>query len=370
MSFNKRQGTNAVCYTKPLESLKCWNDHFFWIDAFACPALFSWHTGKSVSRDVISKSFKYSLEYYATLVAYPAPFHKYPRPFLCLVVMSQIDLLSFIRTVDPTKMRIYERQCDEDEPKLLDTTVGCVFPLLPVAPDHSSGDLKASVDKLFDEGEVRQKKRKTKVADAGEPSHPAKKLREDYGAPGRPTVGGKSQSSIQRLLVGAVQNAKVRGGIMPTLPFVSSSVSTTSEREDGDHTELLARANLHAIGAPTSMSIITSATTTTPTADPAAISKEKLVVPLYLVLILLPQAEVILFLIVQMVDEFAPPKCFASIRKMDHDQLFTEFNVGAAHQISLSVEVRMRAEYHIKEKRRLKAVTFHIFRSFPTSLNS
>ncbi|GJV88085.1 hypothetical protein Tco_1532023 [Tanacetum coccineum] len=41
---------------------------------------------------------------------------------------------------------------------------------------------------------------------------------------------------------------------------------------------------------------------------------------------------------------------------MEHDQLFTEFNVGAARQMSLSAEVRMRAEYNIREKRRLKSV--------------
>ncbi|GKC77550.1 hypothetical protein Tco_1128324, partial [Tanacetum coccineum] len=41
---------------------------------------------------------------------------------------------------------------------------------------------------------------------------------------------------------------------------------------------------------------------------------------------------------------------------MEHNQLFTKFNVGAARQISLSVEVRMRAEYNIREKRRLKYV--------------
>ncbi|GKG25941.1 hypothetical protein Tco_0399087, partial [Tanacetum coccineum] len=34
----------------------------------------------------------------------------------------------------------------------------------------------------------------------------------------------------------------------------------------------------------------------------------------------------------EMVDEFSPPKFFASICGMDHDQLFTEFNVGVAHQ--------------------------------------
>ncbi|GKA74281.1 hypothetical protein Tco_0780583 [Tanacetum coccineum] len=41
---------------------------------------------------------------------------------------------------------------------------------------------------------------------------------------------------------------------------------------------------------------------------------------------------------------------------MEHDQLFTEFNVRAAHQISLSAEVRMCAEYNVKERRRLKSV--------------
>ncbi|GKC08420.1 hypothetical protein Tco_1000030, partial [Tanacetum coccineum] len=41
---------------------------------------------------------------------------------------------------------------------------------------------------------------------------------------------------------------------------------------------------------------------------------------------------------------------------MEHDQLFTEFNVGAAREMSLSAEVRMRAEYNVKERRRLKSV--------------
>ncbi|GJY27861.1 hypothetical protein Tco_0403628 [Tanacetum coccineum] len=41
---------------------------------------------------------------------------------------------------------------------------------------------------------------------------------------------------------------------------------------------------------------------------------------------------------------------------MEHDQLFIEFNIGTARQISLSAEVRMRDEYNIKEKRRMKAV--------------
>ncbi|GJT01801.1 hypothetical protein Tco_0822970 [Tanacetum coccineum] len=126
--------------------------------------------------------------------------------------VSEMDLLSYIQTADPTKVRIGERQRAEDEPKLLDTTVGRVVPLLPVAPGRASSELEASADKLFDEGgsgshaeqgdsvscghgvgvpqvsettEIvaedaapvqprRQRKRKTVVSDAGEPSHPLK----------------------------------------------------------------------------------------------------------------------------------------------------------------------------------------------------
>ncbi|GKA56025.1 hypothetical protein Tco_0755097 [Tanacetum coccineum] len=41
---------------------------------------------------------------------------------------------------------------------------------------------------------------------------------------------------------------------------------------------------------------------------------------------------------------------------MEHDQLFTEFNVGAARQMCLSAKVRMRDEYNVKERRGLKSV--------------
>nr|GFC94395.1 hypothetical protein [Tanacetum cinerariifolium] len=66
-----------------------------------------------------------------------------------------MDLLSFIRTADPTKVRVAERQRMEDEPRLLETTVGHVVPLLLVAPDRTSSELEASVDKIFDKGTSR-----------------------------------------------------------------------------------------------------------------------------------------------------------------------------------------------------------------------
>ncbi|GKD65773.1 hypothetical protein Tco_1307881, partial [Tanacetum coccineum] len=228
---------------------------------------------------------------------------------------------------------------------------------------------------------------------------PPKKLREDHGISTGPSVAGKSRSALQRLLVGAVLNPEVGVVALPTLPFITSSVSVTPEREDGGQTDFMAGANLRTITAPPRFVIssdsshhsganiaevevdsfarpfaplMTMTTTVTSTVDPTTTSKEKFV-DLLMGLSIPPDTDLQKVYIPQwsvtngsclddgrtcreMVDEFAPPKFFALIRGMEHDELFTEFNVGAPRQMSLSVEVRMRAEFNIREKRRLSVV--------------
>ncbi|GKC35887.1 hypothetical protein Tco_1048271, partial [Tanacetum coccineum] len=66
----------------------------------------------------------------------------------------------------------------------------------------------------------------------------------------------------------------------------------------------------------------------------------------------------------EMGNKFAPPKFFASVHGMEHDQLFTEFNVGAARQISLSAE-DLKVQVLLKETEaaettRLRAQTFNL----------
>ncbi|GJY57728.1 hypothetical protein Tco_0457620 [Tanacetum coccineum] len=56
-----------------------------------------------------------------------------------------------------------------------------------------------------------------------------------------------------------------------------------------------------------------------------------------------------------LVDRVAPPAFFSSLRSMDCDQLYTEFNVGAARQICLGSEVRSRAEHELELKEKLNA---------------
>ncbi|GKF68009.1 hypothetical protein Tco_0197688, partial [Tanacetum coccineum] len=152
----------------------------------------------------------------------------------------------------------------------------------------------------------RQWKRKSMVVDAGGVSHLPKRLWEDHGTPGGTSVGGKCHFTIKRLLVGAVLNAEVGVAAIPTLPFVTASVSSTPERKAGDHTNSVAEPNLCTIGAsqrfvifsnsshhsgPTiaeaevdslarsSIPIMTTVTTVTLTVDHALVAKEKSVKP-------------------------------------------------------------------------------------------
>nr|GEW12223.1 ribonuclease H-like domain-containing protein [Tanacetum cinerariifolium] len=382
MCFSKRPGSDTVCYTKPLDLLKNWNDRFFWVDAFACPASFPWNTSKGVPKDPFPKSFEFNAEHFATFVALPAPFRKYPEAFICLVGISryyimdedaypgflgdndeEMDLLSFIRTADPTKVRVAERQRVENEPRLLESTVGRVVPLIPIALARASNELEASVDKLFDEGASgdgqgtdiqrvavttdtimkdvaplqprRQRKRKIVVANASGPSHPPKK-----------------------------------GEPITTLPFVTSSVSATPECEDKSPADSVTVLNRRTIGAPQRSSAPTIATVTTVTAaiDADATAARAHVAPFLFGVgssstVYVPRWSATngfglddIRICREMLDEFALPNFFASVRGMDHDQLFTEFNVGAARQIYLNAEVRMCAEYNIREKRNLRAI--------------
>ncbi|GJZ12625.1 hypothetical protein Tco_0547855 [Tanacetum coccineum] len=49
------------------------------------------------------------------------------------------------------------------------------------------------------------------------------------------------------------------------------------------------------------------------------------------------------------------PAFFSALRTMDYDQLYTEFNVGAARQVCLGAEVRSRAEHELELKENLRA---------------
>ncbi|GJT97957.1 hypothetical protein Tco_1093475 [Tanacetum coccineum] len=257
-------------------------------------------------------------------------------------------------------------------------------------------------------------------------SHPPKRLRADYR-----TTGGKSLSILNRLLQDS--RLMVEHGVpaLPTLPFITSSVTASPLEEGGDRTDSVTGPSLRTVGPSarfvvlsdsshhsgaksadpevdslvrSAAPVMTEATTVATTvAIPADVSKDKSVphpsvfgsssssektdrtlslftrrsgggfatrsihaeevIGVGLEEIYVPEWTVTKGFelndghsCANMIDHFTPPAFFKTVRGMEHEQLFAEFNVSAARNLSLSSEVRMRAEYNILEKRKWKSL--------------
>ncbi|GKA13008.1 hypothetical protein Tco_0692554 [Tanacetum coccineum] len=287
--FTKRPNVRA-CYSKNLDSVKNWNDHFFWVDEFVVPAnaRFSWFLGSNIVKDRAPAPSEYNVGHVNTLIAQASPFLRFPEEFLCWVGISrnyllnkdtyprfeyengeEMDLNAFIRTADPRKVRIVERARAENERPIVTVAKHRTVTLLPTSVVRSSGELSASVEREFvgdasvgdggDQGfdsvggqdnvepivpvtdhvetEILGPKRsKKKRAIRGSEkmptaSHPPKRLRADYG-----TTGGSATRGVP------TPNA------LPTLPFITSPVTASPLEEGGDHTDSVIGPSLRTIG--------------------------------------------------------------------------------------------------------------------------
>nr|GEW41046.1 hypothetical protein [Tanacetum cinerariifolium] len=74
-----------VRYTRPLDLLKHWNDHFFWVDASVFPLAVPWHNNKTSRKDPHLTPDEFDANVYDYLANNPASFRKFLEPFLCFV---------------------------------------------------------------------------------------------------------------------------------------------------------------------------------------------------------------------------------------------------------------------------------------------
>ncbi|GJV74115.1 hypothetical protein Tco_1494110 [Tanacetum coccineum] len=490
--FTKRPNVRA-CYSKNLDYVKNWNDHFFWVDEFVVPAnaRFSWFSGTNIVKDRAPVPFEYNVEHVNTLIAQASPFLRFPEEFLCWVGISrnyllnkdtyprfeyenedEMDLNAFIRTADPRKVRIVERARAENERPIVTVAKHRTVTLLPTSVVHSSGELSASVEREFvgdasvgdggdqgfdsvggqdnvepivpitdhveteTPGPKRTKKKRVTRGSEKTPaaSHPPKRLRADYGTTGGSATGGKSPSVLNRLLQDSRLMVEQGVPALPTLPFITSSVTASPLEEGGDHTDSVTGPSLRTVG-PSARFVVLSdsshhsatnsagpegdsfvrsivpvmteatavTTIATTVAIPADVGKDKSVphpsvfgsssssektdrtLSLFtgrsgsgfaagsiraeevtdagLEEIYVPEWTVTKGFelndgrsCANMIDHFTPPAFFKTVRGMEHEQLFAEFNVSAARNLSLSSEVRMRAEYNILEKRKWRSL--------------
>nr|GEY06474.1 hypothetical protein [Tanacetum cinerariifolium] len=123
----KRLGRNTPqCYTKPLDSLKNWNNRFFWVDERVFPTVVDWRT--NAPKDGMPVAGTYSLEAVRVLDTH------------------HMDLFNLIRAPNPTKVKIGSRPRAPHEVPLLTLTAPRVIEMdEPAATDSS--DVPSTIER-------------------------------------------------------------------------------------------------------------------------------------------------------------------------------------------------------------------------------
>ncbi|GKB76315.1 hypothetical protein Tco_0943210, partial [Tanacetum coccineum] len=235
------------------------------------PIVVPWHNNKTLRKDPHPIPAEFNADVCDYLADNPAPFRKFPEPFLCFVGISRyydleeiwMNLFAFINHADPTKVGIGEREVGEREVLLLQLTRGRVVPLAGVNDQENANILVEEIDHTIqDEGvnivraeyeiqaivaekpKVHKKRRTTDGASGSK--HPLKKLREDHGTSDHvgASTGGKSLVAIQELFEQSTLKVEVGVTAAATMPFVTSSVTPTPECGDNGPTDSVSMANL------------------------------------------------------------------------------------------------------------------------------
>ncbi|GKA36510.1 hypothetical protein Tco_0723001 [Tanacetum coccineum] len=306
-----------------------------------------------------------------------------------------MDLFSFISHADPTKVRVGKIEKAGDQVSLLEATRGRVVPLAPPVPAttaSSEGNMTEIIDRLFDEGNGVEKEHSI-----------GEKLMDDYGtSSASASTSGKSHAVMQDLLDNNKLVAEIGITTAATVPLITSSVTPTPERERVDHTDSISGPNLRQstiLDPP----VMTAAVATTAAVGTSLVLVSKVMVkpvnpaifgdsmstsghdvagpsilvhrelfansfyaiqdmnPKTLHRVYVPKWTVTNesflddpYMCHTLTDHLAPPALFSQLRAMEYDQLYAEFNVGAARQTCLGAEVRMRAEYTLRKKKILE----------------
>ncbi|GKF40308.1 hypothetical protein Tco_0120369 [Tanacetum coccineum] len=127
MSFSKRLGKNTPqCYTKPLDSLKNWNNRFFWVDERVFPTARDWRINAPKDEMPVKGS------YYMEDVA---------------VLNTHMDLFNLISAPNPTKVKTGTRPHATHEVHLLTATANHVIVMEDASVVSGSSGTPSTVEK-------------------------------------------------------------------------------------------------------------------------------------------------------------------------------------------------------------------------------
>ncbi|GJR52831.1 hypothetical protein Tco_1403352 [Tanacetum coccineum] len=279
---------------------------------------------------------------------------------------AEMGLFDFIKTANPRKDQAVEVQKGDDQVTLLKSTQHCFMPLVIPATRGSSSAAAAEVAAPTEERQenVAPEEAYLELADPDEGTAAVRQSDEEVVTeqpkkirlvgsrlPDREqlafhSVAPSSQASEGFLDSSAQTNLRILNVVDSSstlgIPVDTTVVATTSARANPD---------LAGPSQPEELKGFDDSFYEPPNLDPS--EAKCWYVPRWNITndSLLDDG----FSCRSLVDRVAPPAFFSTLRTIDYDQLYTEFNVGAARQICLGAEVKSRAEHEPELKEKLKA---------------
>nr|GEV12467.1 hypothetical protein [Tanacetum cinerariifolium] len=145
MSFSKQPGKNTPqCYIKPLDSLKNWDNRFFWVDERVFPTAMDWRT--NAPKDEMPAANTYYRADMAVLNTRRTPIQKQPETLLCLVGLN-MGLFNLISALNPSKVKADLHPRVAHEAPLLTATVSRVIDMEDPNVETESFGTPSSIEK-------------------------------------------------------------------------------------------------------------------------------------------------------------------------------------------------------------------------------
>ncbi|GJQ93702.1 zinc knuckle CX2CX4HX4C containing protein [Tanacetum coccineum] len=338
--------------------------------------------------------------------------NKYTYPRFEYESREEIDLNAFIRTADPRKVKIVERTRAENEEPIFgedvsgsagrgqdDASIGGYSDAKTIVP------VTASVAVETRSSRAKRLKKKRVVHESGDtPSatHPPKRLKGDYGNTSGFVIGASPLEEGGGHTDSVTASALCTIGPSERFVVHSDSSHYSSAKSSDAEVDSLIRSAAPVMTAATTVTTSVSAAVTTTVAltdvnkdknvpTPSIFSVSSSFEKTYRTLSLFAGRSGSDFVAgsireegdvdtsfqevyipewtmtkgfelndgwscANMIDHFTPLAFFKTICGMEHEQLFAEFNVSAARNLSLSSEVRMPAKYNILDKRKWRSL--------------
>nr|GEW36548.1 hypothetical protein [Tanacetum cinerariifolium] len=340
MSFSKRPGKNTPqCYTKPLDSLKNWNNHSFWVDERVFPTVVDWRT--NASKDGMPAEGTYSIEVMRVLDTH------------------HMDLFNLIRAPNPTKVKIGSRPRAPHEVPLLTLTANRVIEMDDPAAATDSLGVPSTMERspldfaleagASDQGTATPEMPPFKDVPgtvAPGTGQAEESLRRDHADP-RPSGsshGGKSLAAIQPSLASTAyvpEDAPTGVSNPDPLSFADPPARPLVDVAQSSQ-------GIGAAGDPESENA----------SSPSEVgSLESVYRPEWGVtngsLLDTPEA------CQDLVDHVAPPGYFFELRHMHNDEFLRKYNVSLARQVAMGSQLRLRFEQEAKLLRKFVAQVAH-----------